>query len=224
MRNRKRRRIAFTLAEVLITLGIIGVVAMLTVPVLIGKIEDYRFQQAWKKEYSAIAQVFEKIRNDHDDFSFIVNGTWPTLYNTMQQYMNIAKLCGYYAAHDTGCYVKSTGTLTFNYVSMAKNSLYEDNFDDGQFILLDGALVMLEDYTGNKIIWVDVNGYYKPPNTLGKDLFGIRILTDRIEPLGAIGTGTSIGTCNTTEVSASDVGQYTMKISGAGCSSKYLEQ
>ena len=34
---------AFTLAEVLITLGVIGVVAALTTPVLVAKIQDCQF-------------------------------------------------------------------------------------------------------------------------------------------------------------------------------------
>ena len=36
----KRNYIAFTLAEVLITLGIIGIVAALTIPALITKYQD----------------------------------------------------------------------------------------------------------------------------------------------------------------------------------------
>ena len=49
----KSRRVAFTLAEVLITLGIIGVVAALTIPSLIAKYQDKVLIQQTKKAFSA---------------------------------------------------------------------------------------------------------------------------------------------------------------------------
>ena len=48
----KYRRVAFTLAEVLITLGIIGVVAALTIPSLIAKYQDKVLIQQTKKAFS----------------------------------------------------------------------------------------------------------------------------------------------------------------------------
>ena len=48
-------------------------------------------------------------------------------------------------------------------------------FDDGQFVLNDSSLVLLENDDTNKqygiYISVDVNGYNKRPNKLGIDLF-----------------------------------------------------
>ena len=51
------RRAAFTLAEVLITLGIIGIVAALTIPTLISKYQDIQFKTAYKKAFSDFNQV-----------------------------------------------------------------------------------------------------------------------------------------------------------------------
>ena len=53
------KKFAFTLAEVLITLGIIGVVAAMTLPTLI---QNYRKQQTTtqlKATYSILSQAFE---------------------------------------------------------------------------------------------------------------------------------------------------------------------
>ena len=47
---------AFTLAEVLITLGIIGVVAAMTMPTLINQTNGAQYKAAYKKALSAIAQ------------------------------------------------------------------------------------------------------------------------------------------------------------------------
>lgn len=49
---------AFTLAEVLITIGIIGVVAALTIPSLINSYKDKQFKTAYKKAYSDIQNAF----------------------------------------------------------------------------------------------------------------------------------------------------------------------
>ena len=50
---------AFTLAEVLITLGIIGVVAAMTLPSLINNIQSKQLEAGLKKQYSIISQVFD---------------------------------------------------------------------------------------------------------------------------------------------------------------------
>lgn len=58
---------AFTLAEILITLGIIGVVAAMTMPVLI---ENYKKKQTvtqLKKIYSALQQSIQLSQNNYGD-------------------------------------------------------------------------------------------------------------------------------------------------------------
>lgn len=48
---------AFTLAEVLVTLGIIGIVAAMTLPALVAKYKDKELASRTKKAYSAIQQA-----------------------------------------------------------------------------------------------------------------------------------------------------------------------
>ena len=50
------KRFGFTLAEVLITLGIIGVVAAMTMPTLMNQTNGAQYKAAYKKALSAIAQ------------------------------------------------------------------------------------------------------------------------------------------------------------------------
>lgn len=52
--NKKK---AFTLAEVLITLGIIGVVAAMTIPVLFSNINNAKFRNQYKKAISTLNQA-----------------------------------------------------------------------------------------------------------------------------------------------------------------------
>ena len=51
------RRVAFTLAEVLITLGIIGIVSAMTIPALINNYKEKVRDNQFKKVYATIMQV-----------------------------------------------------------------------------------------------------------------------------------------------------------------------
>ena len=77
------RRIAFTLAEVLITLGIIGIVAAMTLPTLI---QDYQKKQAvsqLKKTYSIMNQAIKLAETKHGDATYWDYGTdAKTFYET----------------------------------------------------------------------------------------------------------------------------------------------
>ncbi len=59
------KQISMTLAEILITLGIIGVVATMTIPSLIEKTNDAELKTAWKKEFSILSQATSRIENDN---------------------------------------------------------------------------------------------------------------------------------------------------------------
>ena len=95
------RRAAFTLAEVLITLGIIGVVAAMTMPVLIQKHKNQVTEARLKKFYSVINQAIimsEAVNGERiywADFytGKVVNATtvesWFNIY--LKPYMNIVK-------------------------------------------------------------------------------------------------------------------------------------
>ena len=48
---------AFTLAEVLITLGIIGIVAAMTLPVVTTKVNNIKFKSGFKKSLSVLNQA-----------------------------------------------------------------------------------------------------------------------------------------------------------------------
>ncbi len=66
------KRFGFTLAEVLITLGIIGVVAAMTIPTLISNTNGAQFKTAYKKALSTLNQaILMNIAMDDEDFSTI---------------------------------------------------------------------------------------------------------------------------------------------------------
>ena len=80
------KRFGFTLAEVLITLGIIGVVAAMTMPTLINQTNGAQYKAAYKKALSAISQGVT-LNVALDDVSFADNSP----ANILPQRMNVVK-------------------------------------------------------------------------------------------------------------------------------------
>ena len=84
------KRFGFTLAEVLITLGIIGVVAAMTMPTLINSTQGAQYKAAFKKALSAISQaVTLNVALDEVDFGDI--DTTNTMTKILSQRMNVVR-------------------------------------------------------------------------------------------------------------------------------------
>ena len=66
------KKSAFTLAEVLITLGVIGVVASITLPTLIKEYNKHAWVNSLKQNYSLLNQGFRKMMAD-DGVEFIAD-------------------------------------------------------------------------------------------------------------------------------------------------------
>ncbi len=63
---------AFTLAEVLITLGIVGVIAAMTLPALINQTQGKELETGLKKAYSILQAAYNQMTYDEGQ---IVNNT-----------------------------------------------------------------------------------------------------------------------------------------------------
>ena len=89
-RERVKRQAAFTLAEVLITLGIIGVVAALTLPAIIANIQE----RVKTERVQNIKQKFSKATDKMLSVSSM-NGydSTATFVNELQHHLKIAKIC-----------------------------------------------------------------------------------------------------------------------------------
>ena len=90
------KRFGFTLAEVLITLGIIGVVAAMTMPTLMNSTNGAQYKAAYKKALSAISQaVTLNVALDEFDFADTTT-TDPTagaqsIFGIIQSRMNVVR-------------------------------------------------------------------------------------------------------------------------------------
>ena len=95
MNSRKISKSAFTLAEVLITLGIIGVVAAMTMPTLLNSTQGAQYRTAYKKALSVLSQaiVLNVALDDYDTsqatYTTDTAADEPSLYNLFKNRMNV---------------------------------------------------------------------------------------------------------------------------------------
>ena len=93
------KRFGFTLAEVLITLGIIGVVAAMTMPTLMNSTNGAQYKTAYKKALSVLSQavVLNVALDDYDlsqateTSTKATDGSSASLYNLFNNRMNVVK-------------------------------------------------------------------------------------------------------------------------------------
>jgi len=174
---------AFTLAEVLITLGIIGMIAEMTIPTLMNQTQDAQFKAGAKVAFSNASQAVELMKIDAGDTLATYAATTQSFKPLFMNYFKVAKDCSM-----SSCVPSSGASDMYTTLGGVKaNTCY---MDDGQFITADGMFYGIENYsvTGILMITVDVNGIEKKPNKFGKDFFTLQIVNDTLLPMGTTGT------------------------------------
>lgn len=187
---------AFTLAEVLITLGIIGIVAAMTLPGVINNSRSKQLETAFKKNYSSISQALAMYQAETGEPLRANEVGNANLKGILMKYMDVIHECApawgsqdcIYNGGDTD--VRSKFYRSYNGQDTVTNL---NIFDDGQFVLKDGSLILIENAatSNNPVVYisVDVNGYRKSPNRCGHDLFTFQLMNDgKFLPMGAKGT------------------------------------
>lgn len=185
MHNNFSAKFAFTLAEVLITLGIIGIVAEMTIPTLMNNVQNKTYAVQLKKAVSVLNSATEMIKMDNGG-SMI--GIWPnngtihsmndnqfgTLYS---KYIKTIKICNTDPTYGT-CWHKD---LTWKdasgnpYTNCAGCSAFYTV--DGMWVESGGAQYYNCEGSGTGGspsgicigIYIDVNGA-KQPNKIGTDI------------------------------------------------------
>lgn len=169
------KKFAFTLAEVLITLGIIGVVAAFTIPTLMFQYQKKTLETQFKAAYSLINQAVLMVKQETGSNS---------LYN---DYVVYSPEKGYYKRNEfIKEFYKHIHTTNGVVPNNIQYSIYSDGhvkrYTNGQSftfttpdkVLANGMTIKANingDLDGKHIIFcVDINGI-KPPNRMGHDLF-----------------------------------------------------
>ena len=162
------KKVAFTLAEVLITLGIIGVVAALTLPTVITKYQKQETIVQLKKAYTTLSNVSK--------LSQVENGEMQTWDNELLFQKDIKKYVQtYYLPYFQG--EKSLTWIDKNYkiTNLADGTVLSARSDSyiASVKSLDGQLFLFnKTQQGQGYLWIfaDINGA-KGPNRIGRDVF-----------------------------------------------------
>lgn len=190
---------SFTMAEVLITLGIIGIVAAMTLPSLIKKHQRIETETRLKKAYSVINQAFLAAQAKHGEAK-----DWPEWETSAEEILKryIApeiKGAKVFASSESKsnlmCY---EGKFVGNYMNGNKDSSQYDWMDKvyisspfhpnntASIKLMDGTCIGLN-YNSEKspkALFIDINGSYRRPNVAGYDLFFFQVVENTIRPYG----------------------------------------
>ena len=156
-RNDMGKKVAFTLAEVLITLGIIGVVAAMTLPTLIANYEKKVTATKAKKAYSELLNAIKMSEAHNGEMkewtypeSASIEITRSFVEEYIKPYFNGLKECS--VGYDDSC------GMSLSWAGV-------------NYILPNGtALSMVIQPVGKFYVTVDTNGKGQP-NTLGHDKF-----------------------------------------------------
>ena len=182
------KRPAFTLAEVLVTLGIIGVVAALTIPTLVANYRENVLMAQFKKSYATVANGFRMAEIENGAMKDWPMGSqmdiqdfWTTY---IKPYFNSAQIC----MDDNDC--------GYHYLNISEWSGMSWNLTTDEtrlfFKLVDGTVIFMPRNTTNAngdpsyvdYFYIDVNGP-KKPNKLCYDVFTFTRGTDKgISPRG----------------------------------------
>lgn len=171
------KRQAFTLAEVLITLGIIGVVAAITIPLLVNSYRKKEIAARFEQNYNIIQNAFEMAQVEHGDMS-----TWEIPFGKVDMsffetylFPNLKLIKkGKYSLRDLGYTTpiyKKNGTTVFNTLDKTGTRAIMNNGS----VLVVFAPMSANNSKGEKIngaicMYVDLNGP-KGPNIEGRDIF-----------------------------------------------------
>ena len=168
---------AFTLAEVLITIGIIGVVAAMTLPVLVTKYRHKEYETRFKKAYSVIAQATADLPVEYGSCEAgNANNINEHIFNKLKGIDKSSIRSGNIGYSEFKTYSLQEST------SVIHPNCFDKGGGQGEYnyiILPDGITFSFctNNTVGNSVA-VDLNGANKGPNAYGHDLFFFRLLID----------------------------------------------
>lgn len=166
---------AFTLAEVLITIGIIGVVSAITIPALINDYQKRSTATKLKNEFARITQAVRLAEEEHGELAgwdFDIEGG-----------VTQADLFDKYLAPFIKCSKQNVDGSTLKYYRINGNDLNYtfQHVNDTVFTTLSGVqYIVYNDATKYDSlkkfsVFIDLNGYNTLPNRFGRDLFNVQI-------------------------------------------------
>ena len=193
------RRVAITLAEVLITLGIIGIVSAMTIPTLLSNYQKKALDNHFKKSFSVLNQALLMTLSNYDYIpkcyyksSGYLGSDCRTFLPDFFSKLRVSKHC-VNKALENGCIPEYKG-LEEVYDDLYPDKEHPDGYDSyGDYqatscgywrkneihnrrqawVLNDGTIIF-DYFSSMPIFALDVNGF-EGPNKWGHDIFSFRL-------------------------------------------------
>lgn len=162
---------AFTLAEVLVTLGIIGVVSAMTLPTLVKNHQRQVYVTQLQKVYNEMSQAFEQVITDSNAVNLRESKYWREGNEWFfRNYFKTTKICSGNDVYD--CFADEYKNMNGNTIRL-RGFIATGGGEDGvgvSAVLADGASVFVMGNGNMNTVVTDINGK-QGPNILGRDLF-----------------------------------------------------
>lgn len=198
--NKKNSFTGFTLAEVLITLVIIGIIAAAVIPTLLDRFHKDQMAFALQKSYSTINQALYRMAKENDvngdlQETGLFNGSDSLIGNELVKYMKVSKNCG----TGGGCFPTDMGveypSLT---AKVASSGIVGNHYsfignDSVSYVIQSSGAGCVASFNGSSslsysghlnqicgLIWMDLNSF-KAPNCWGNDIF-LFYITNGVTP------------------------------------------
>lgn len=209
---------AFTLAEVLVTLGIIGIISALTIPTLVNNYQKKVATTAAKKAYSTLSQAYTFVLNNNEDgvLACETNNS-RCLADLFAPILKSVK--GKLWVPNSGI---AEGCWEDNDIDMPNETHYCFSSIDG--ISYDFDMEFQLENSRQAIIYIDINGP-KKPNRFGRDRFVFQIIGSKLLPAKQVSINSLIDYNNATYVECSDGKILSNGLSfpyNYGCAYKYI--
>lgn len=244
---------AFTLAEVLITMTVIGVIAALTIPALMQNYESTKNKAIFKKTYAILAYDIQMLNQDYNGIGGIFFATNPNHYNEffnstprviylsngmqygsllLLKYLRLAKYCTYGARGATAPGLDPSSIE--RYPTILQNSCwgYPSGYDDRYLTYLKGGVVA--PFSGDEDAFILNNGvgirvsaandiYIDVNNTKGPNTLGKDVFVLHLNLVDSNGTGVLIP-YNADPATTCIENDTSAGNTGYGCAKKYMMQ
>ena len=228
---RNDAKCAFTLAEVLITLAVIGVVAAMTIPTMVANYQKTQYVTQLKKVYTELSRAIKQMMVDegvekvsatdiltHDGVEDYDTALQRAGNQFLKKYFKVIKDCG--SVYPSTCFADDSKSIDSSFVGNPSCSGYSVIIASGA-----GICINLAGTKPGKIV-VDINGLNKP-NISGRDIFAFSFYYDG--SLDSVTPECRKGIPNKTTITCSGHNtaeelrefRYTTNFSGDPCISSY---
>ena len=152
------KKSAFTLAEILITLTIIGIIAVAVLPRTFGNMNAQAARNKFRTTYAQIQTAF-KMANEVDGVSFLEKKLPNDVRAFFKTYLK--------AKEPTQSHILATGGITFQLPNGAQIILPKETIGPGKIIQKGNGCISTTTLSEKCVAYIDINGTKGPNSVLG---------------------------------------------------------